>query len=231
MRSLRVLFALAVAAAAVSAGTVSYTGVLSSPASSTDFVITLPSAGPVIMQTFGFGGGTNAAGAVIAEGGTNPFLAIFAGTGSGAAILTDGSGNPFGTSLTLTNYESFAGCPPAGAPVIGGAAQCGDITMAVALAAGIYTVVLSDGQYVANAVYSNGTLGEGFTDFTGGSFCNALINDAECPNRSGAYALDITTPGGGTVVPEPASTELLFTGTIGLALHQALRRRRFGCNR
>jgi hypothetical protein len=87
-----------------------------------------------------------------------------------ATILTDGMGDPFGTSLDLSNYENpdFGGCPPAGAPVIGGSAQCGDITMVLpSLAAGTYTVVLSDGQYFANAVYDNGTLGEGFADYTG----------------------------------------------------------------
>lgn len=198
-------------ALAVHADTTSYTGTLASSDTTVQFLITLASAGTVTLQTYGFGGGTNGAGNVIAPGGTDPFLAIFSGTGNSASILTDGSANPFGTSLDLTNYGNpdFLGCPPAGAPVYGGSAQCGDITMSLSLSAGAYTVLLSDGQYIANAVFDNGTLGEGFTDLTASNFCNVNINGVDCTN-SGAYALDITTPS--APVPEPATLALCTGG-------------------
>jgi PEP-CTERM motif-containing protein len=229
------LFALALGATAAHADTISYTGTLSSPEDFVDITITLATAGTVDLQTYGFGGGTNAAGTVISAGGTDPFLAIFSGTGSGATILTDGLGNPFGTALDLVNYENpnFGGCPPAGAPTIGGSTQCGDITITIPwLAVGTYTVLLSDGQYFANAVFDNGTLGEGFTDFTGGAFCNIAINGVACLNTSGAYALDITTPTGtvttptSTVspVPEPGMFSLLGSGLIGLGFLSRRRR-------
>ena len=215
------LSALALCATSVRAQTTtSYTGTLTSPEDPVDFVITLGTSGTVGLQTYGFGGGTNAAGTAISPGGTDPFLAIFSGTGGGAAILTDGFSNPYGTSLDLTNYENpnFGGCPPAGAPTIGGSPQCGDITMTIpSLAAGAYTVVLSDGQYIANAVFDNGTLGEGFSDFTGGVFCNVNINGAACPNTSGAYALDITTPSTLSPTPEPTTIVLFGGGLIVLA--------------
>jgi len=194
-----------------SAGTISYTGTFSNSEDVFETTFDLTSPETVTLQTYGFGGGVNAAGTTIAPGGTDPFLAIFSGAGPDAGILTDGSGNPFGTSLVLGNYASFQGCPPAGAETIGGSPQCGDITMTLdSLAAGTYTVVLSDGQYIANAVYDNGTLGEGFTDFTGGVFCNIEINGVDCPNTSGAYALDITgVPGPVTAAtPEPADVSL-----------------------
>jgi len=194
--------------------TQSFVGTLASSSDVFTTTLTLASAGNVLLQTYGFGGGVNGQGTGIAAGGTDPFLAIFAGTGDGATMLTDALENPFGTSLDITNFDSFAGCPPAGAPSIGGSAVCGDIQMNLGvLAAGSYTIVLSDGQYIANAVFDNGTLGEGFSDLTGGVFCNLAINGADCPNTSGNYALDVTTTTS-VVTPEPAT--MLLVGSAML---------------
>lgn len=212
---------------------VSFVGTLATPETTFDVVVDLSSTATITLQTFGFGGGMNQAGATIAPGGTDPFLAIYSGTGGGATILTDGSENPFGTSLDATNYgnplnltagQDFVGCPPAGAPTIRGASQCGDITMVLSgLAAGDYTVVLTDGQNPANAIFDNGTLGEGFSDFTGGQFCNLAINGVACPNTSGAFALDITgLPEGSTtmVATEPGTVLLLGAGLAGIGLRK-----------
>ena len=212
------LFALALAPAAISAGSVSYVGNLATPTDVFETTFTLSSPATIGLQTWGFGGGTNAAGTPIPSGGTDPLLAIFSGTGAGATILTDGSSNPYETSLDLSNYGSFVGCGPAGTPSIGGSTQCGDITMTIpSLAAGTYTAVLSDGNYQANAVFDNGTLGEGFSDFTGipSAFCNLSINGVNCPNTSGAYAFVITgLPTSTSTVPEPADVALLSPAAL-----------------
>jgi hypothetical protein len=220
-------FALASLAASARAETVSLTGTLATPEDTVEEVITLTTPGVVVLQTYGFGGGTNAAGNVISPGGTDPFLGIFSGTGDSASMVTDGFGDPYGTSIDLGNYGSFAGCPPAGMETIGGSPQCGDVDISVGLLAGTYTVLLTDGQYIPDAVFDNGTLGEGFSDFTGGEFCNVDINGVGCPNDSGAWALDITTPGSAT--PEPGTMLLIGAGLLGLGVCQ--RRRSAAKNR
>jgi len=213
------VFVLAFVPVALQADSVSYTGTLSSSTDVVEETFTLSAPATIGLQTWGFGGGTNAAGTVISPGGTDPFLAVFSSSG---AILTDGSSNPFGTSLDLSNYSSFVGCGPAGTVSDFGDTTCGDVAMTLTdLPADTYTVVLSDGQYIANAVYDNGTLSEGFSDFTFGGFCNIVdsTTSTPCPNTSGAYAFDITgLPAATSPVPEPSPVALLGIILAGLAL-------------
>jgi len=76
-------------------GAISCTGTLASPADVFTEQFTVSGAPTsVTLQTYGFGGGTNANGDLISPGGTDPFLAIFSGTGSNATILTDGTAPP-----------------------------------------------------------------------------------------------------------------------------------------
>jgi hypothetical protein len=210
---------------------ISYTGTLASPEDTAIYTVTLTGESNLTLQTWGFGGGTNAADQTIEAGGTDPFVAVFAGTGDTASILTDGIGDPYGTSLALSNYGNpdFMGCPPAGTVNIGGSDTCGDITMTIpTLAAGMYTVVLSDGNYIAGAVFDDGTLGEGFADLTGGAFCNLLINEVGCPSSSGAYAIDIDVqPAVSSVggAPEPGALSLFGIGLValgGMAKHSRI---------
>jgi hypothetical protein len=190
----------------------SYTGTLAYSTSTFDLTLNLAAASDVTLQTYGF-----------ESGGTDPFVGAFSGTGDSATILTDAFQNPFGTSLVLSNYASFMGCGPAATVNIGGTATCGDITMDLGvLAAGTYTILLSDGQYIPNAVFDNGTLGEGFSDFTGGTFCNALINGVACPNTSGNYALDVTTTST-VATPEPGTMLLLAAGMAAFGIRRKYR--------
>jgi PEP-CTERM motif len=199
----------------------SYTGTLSSPnVDPGDQVIitfTLSGPGDVTLQTYGFGGGTNGNGSVIAAGGFDPFVGLFSGTGP-TAVLIDG------TADNLSNYTSEPNaCGPAGLVTIGSIAnQCGDVRLQfTGLAAGDYTILLTDANYTPNAIYgSPGYLGDGFTDFTNGAF-TTCYDEANCKTDTANWALDFSTTA--TVTPEPATSGLVG---IGLALAIGFARRK-----
>ncbi len=226
LKCLLLLTVLAVCGSATFADGVSYVGTLSSPEDFFSTTLALTTDTDVTLQTYGFGGGTNQAGTLIAPGGTDPFVGLFLGTGDGATFIN-------GTSLDLTNYSLFAGCPPAGSVSNFGGTTCGDVTMLFpSLAAGTYTVLLSDGQFIPGAAIGAGTtLGDGFFDLTGGQFCNIADfanGETDCPNTSGAYALDIITNSSPIMTsPEPSSMLLLGTGLLGVI---GIRRRALNSN-
>jgi len=192
------------------AGTISKTGTFGTPEDIETLALTLTSSGNVTLQTYGFGGGTNAAGTLISAGGFDPFVGLFAGTGATATLIN-------GTSDILSNYT--AGCPPAGTVTVGSLkSQCGDVTLQFnGLAAGSYTVLLTDGEYVPNAVFETtpGQLGDGFSDLTAGVFqtCEDANN---CNTDSGAWALDFTTAAASVSAPEPAGIAMLLLASLVL---------------
>jgi hypothetical protein len=214
MRASVFLVAGYVAIQAASGATISYSGTLASSSdTSATITVNLASGGNLALQTWGFGGGTNAASFVIPAGGFDPFIGVFAGTGSTATFID-------GTSDDLSNYGAFQGCPPAGTVDIGGAV-CGDVTMLFSLAAGTYTVLLTDGAYVPTAVFeTDGTLGDGFTDLTGGVF--QTCNGTDCITPTANWALDITSPDAAVSAPEPGG---LWVCGAGLILLTAASRR------
>lgn len=230
-KSVHLLFAVCLLSlsASASAASLSYTGFLSSPESDAQFTFTLQSANTVTFQTWGFGGGINAAGQIIPAGGFDPLIALF--SGSTAAIVTDGLGDPYADADNLVNGPSadptaisFVGnCPPAGTVAIGVNSDCGDDFMLVHLSAGTYTISLSDASYVPAAVYDNGTLGEGFIDLTGGAFQTCDSTDGSCITPDASYALDIVSPG---LTPEPSAWSLLGIGLAALAGMKQLKKRR-----
>jgi hypothetical protein len=128
----------------------------------------------------------------------------------------DGLGDPLADADNLSNppWSYVGNCPAAGTVAIGSENDCGDDYMQVSLAAGTYTLVLTDANYIPAAVFDDGALSEGFVDLTGGAFqtCDPVSNACITPN--GNYAVDIvysqaeSTP----PVPEPSTFPLLCTG-------------------
>jgi len=216
----------ALAPVAASGSALSFTGTLATPVSVFETTFSLTSASTVTFQTWGFGGGTNAAGQVIPAGGFDPLISLFFGPSATPTMYVDGSGNALADADNLLNAPwSYVGnCPAAGTVAIGSDNDCGDDFMQALLAAGTYTFVLTDANYIPNAVYDNGALSEGFTDLTAGVFqtCDPVSNACITPN--GNYAVDITLTT--AFAPEPGALSLVAVGlAVFVGLKQVRKRR------
>jgi hypothetical protein len=217
---------LVAAAGSLSAASLSFTGTLNTAEDTFEAGFTLSAADTITFQTWGFGGGTNAAGQSISAGGFDPLIALYNGSGPTATMAVDGSLNPLADADNLNNAPwSYVGnCPPAGTVAIGSNNDCGDDLMQVSLAAGNYTLLLTDANYLPNSIFDNGTLAEGFTDLTGGAFQTC---DSTCITPNGNYALDIvSTQADLSGTPEPAAGLLMGAGLAALVALQQLRKRR-----
>ena len=216
----------------------SYTGILATPTDVFSQSFSLSGASIVTIQTYGFGGGTNAAGTVIAPGGFDPLIALFSGIATSATILTDSGGNPIVSADNLSLFTP--GCPPAGLVTVGTVAGvCGDDTLTASLAAGTYTLLLTDANFVPIPVnpgsssafdltdntsdnYGSSTGNGAYNDLSGGVF-QTCATDVDCNTDNGNFAVDITDA---LAAPEPASVMLLGSAIAGLAYmrHRRLRR-------
>jgi hypothetical protein len=166
------------------------------------YSFTLASASSFNIQSYGYGGssnapgGTNAAGTVIPAGGFDTYFSVFFGLGPGATFLA-------------SNDDGL--CPP-------GAANpaCLDSTLHFnSLAAGSYTFALTlTNNFSFAENFGSGTLGDGFIGLA--DYYDFVSNTTRTSN----YAVDITSSGriNAAPVPEPASAVLVASVFILLAL-------------
>jgi hypothetical protein len=229
-RLTKTLCLLAATAFGLSAGSIySFTGTLSSPEDASETTFSLTAADTVTIQTWGFGGGTNASAQVIMAGGFDPLIALFDGPVATATMATDGSANPLADADNLLNppWSYVGNCPPAGTVAIGTDNDCGDDFMQVALGVGTYTLVLTDASYIPFAVFDNGSLAEGFEDLTSGVFqtCDPVSN--ACITPDGNYAVDILSAQPDLITtPEPSALSMLGIALAALPVLRTSRKRR-----
>lgn len=172
------------------AGTVSLTGSLDPNEPNDVFLyeFSVPTVSDLFFQSYGFGGGTNAAGILISSGGFDPYLSIFVGSGPSALFLA----------------SNDDGSCPAGIPD----PSCSDPTLSLlGVSAGTYTLALTVfDNFSISENYGFGSLGDGFTGL--GDYWNTASNETRSPN----FALDVSSSAGFT--PEPGPGGLVAVATL-----------------
>jgi hypothetical protein len=137
------------------------------------------------------------------------------------------SGNLAASGDTLATF--VGNCPPAGMVTIGtgtGLSVCGDNKLVLGtLAAGTYTLMLTDANYIPQAVNPGppgaSHISDGFTDLTGGVFqtCNTTSNGTTCITLSSNFAVDLVAPSAVLmVVPEPETLPLLLGALLAFVI-------------
>jgi hypothetical protein len=173
------------------------------------FTDTFTLAGPstITVQTYGFGGGTNAAGTVISPGGFDSLVAFFSGPANNATLLTYSNSNPIASADDLSTFSP--GCPPAGLVNVLGVPTCGDNLVTASLGPGTYTLLLTDAFNLPLSVDPglpgalNLTNSSDYLDLTLGVFQTCLVYPVTCTPDNGNFAADILATTPGTPAPTP----------------------------
>lgn len=171
------------------------------------FNFTTAALATITMKTFGFAGGTQANGNVVAAGGFDPIVTLFDGLGNEINQNDDGTAGGSSCAVSADPVTTFHF----------------DSCLVETLNAGNYIVALTQwenpalGPTLADGFFFGGVMPPD-PNFTGqwygcsnGQFC-----DVAGDNRTSAWALDITGIEA-LAVPEPTSLALLGTGLLLLA--------------
>jgi len=193
--------------AAASTITTSYTGAFTQDDGMQIFPLRLDLPAQVTLVSFGYAGGTNAAGQVIPRGGFDSVLSLFGATGMLLAENDDGGFNVPTEALTGTTFDAF---------------------LALNLAAGDYFIAVTQFDNLAiGPLLSSGFVRTGGAAFTTSFGCvdaqpafNDVSGQAGC-GRTGNWAFDVQVE-----APEPASMALLGIALLGLAAPRLQRARR-----
>lgn len=141
----------------------------------------------VIVRTFGYAGGTQADGTVIAPGGFDPVISLFTASGDFVGVSDDAEPPLVGIDpVTVDAFDAF---------------------LQTVLVPGGYTVALTQYSNVARLPsFSDGFEQAGQGNFTGPAFhcSHGRFCDFTGANRTGNWALDIVTAPLAPGVPEPA---------------------------
>jgi hypothetical protein len=189
MRSRRALIlafgsALLLSVGAVRADVISITGSLATADDVYTKIFTLTQVSKVTIQSWGYGGGTNASNVVIPSGGFDPSVALFLGSGP-SAILFD--------------FNDDGTCPPGSFDIVTGGCLDSNL-METGLLPSTYTLTLT-----VSPNFPNGpTLADGFTG--GGDFVDVFGD-----SRTSNFAVDIITTPAVAAVPEPNTLSLVGT--------------------
>jgi len=191
----RLSFIAAIGIPAAMGGMSSYTGTFSSDDQVETFDFTLASDSTVTFQSYGYGGGTNAAGTVISAGGFDSYLTWY---------------GPDGNTMIGADDDSCGSATP---DVDG----CLDAYFSGPLSAGSYTLALTEYYNLPNGDLSDGFSQQGTGDFTATGSCPEFC-DFEGTQRTGNWAVDILTEDSSSATPEPSSYALTGCGLALLAL-------------
>jgi hypothetical protein len=174
------------------------------------FSIRVETPSTVAIKTLSYAGATNANGNVVARGGFDPVLSLFAG-------YLDPSG------------EQIAGNDDGGCGQVGSDSMTGNCWDAAIvnfdLLPGIYTLVLSQtGNYAAGPTFGAGFTRTGNGNYTGIEFVgiNEPFWDVSGSKRDAHWALDFLNVDSASEVPEPTTLSIIG---IGLGAISVLRRR------
>jgi hypothetical protein len=207
-----VLLGWVMAVSTLQAGNYSFEGTFLTDDQVQLFDFTLTSAGTVTLQSYGYGGGTNAAGTAILAGGFDSLFSWFGSDGSLIDVNDDGCG------LAGSNHGA-----------------CLDAFATPLLSAGTYTLALTESGNDSLGVGFPGDLSLGFSeqgqgDFTASGSCPAFC-DVFGNQDNGNWAVDILNVSSASeagATPEPATILLAGCGIALMGLAKRLRATNMG---